>query len=135
MFWYMNDLKNDGKIVESAYALCVWRNVQDDTHERWNTTMPDIRTRTESMQTAAGQFATQSVQLADLITQVGKDISQLQDMWQGPAATTFATMMAQWHTDVSGIQQVLEEVGQKVQNAGIGYGDLDDQIRRGFQTY
>jgi WXG100 family type VII secretion target len=97
--------------------------------------MADIRTNTESMQTAAGQFAAQSVQLADLISQVGKDITALQEMWQGPAASQFASLMAQWHTDVNGIQHVLEEVGQRVQSAGIGYGDLDDQIRRGFQAY
>lgn len=97
--------------------------------------MADIRTNTEAMQTAAGQFANQAVQLADLISQVGRDISDLQDMWQGPAATQFAALMTQWHTDVSSIQQVLEEVGQKVQSAGVGYSDLDSQIRRGFQSY
>ncbi len=97
--------------------------------------MSDIHANTAALQAAASQFATQSVQLADLISQVGKDISALQEMWQGPAATQFAALMTQWHTDVSGIQQVLEEVGQKVQSAGVGYGDLDDQIRRGFQLY
>lgn len=95
--------------------------------------MPDIHAQTDALQSAAGQFASQSVQLADLISAVGKDIAALQDMWQGPAATQFAALMTQWHTDVSGIQQVLEEVGLKVQNAGLGYGDLEDQIRRGFQ--
>lgn len=94
--------------------------------------MPDIHAQTEAIQTAASQFATQSVQLADLISVVGKDIAALQDMWQGPAATQFAALMTQWHTDVSGIQQVLEEVGTKVQNAGIGYGDLEQQIKSGF---
>ena len=96
--------------------------------------MSDIGTNTEAMHHAADQFASQSVQLADLITQVGKDISTLQESWRGPAATSFADLMAQWHTDVNGIQQVLEDVARNVKGAGIGYDDLDKEIERKFRT-
>ena len=87
-----------------------------------------------AMQQAARQFAGQSVQLADLVTQVRRDIDNLSSMWKGTDAAAFAGLMTQWHTDVSGIQQVLEDVAKKVGNAGTGYEDLQRQIQQGFQN-
>ncbi len=95
--------------------------------------MPDITADTAAIHQAAAQFSSQAVQLADLIQQVGKDINNLQGLWKGPAAAQFESLMGQWHTDVNGIQQVLEQVSTKVQQAGTGYEDLEGQIQRGFQ--
>jgi len=94
--------------------------------------MPDIRADTEAIQAAASQFSTQAVQLADLISQVSKDIGGLEGLWSGPAHSQFESLMAQWRSDVNGIQQVLEQVSTKVQQAGVGYGDVESQIQHGF---
>jgi WXG100 family type VII secretion target len=95
--------------------------------------MPNIKADTAAIHQAGSQFSSQAAQLAELIQQVGRDISNLQPLWEGPAASQFEALMMQWRTDVNGIQQVLEQVSAKVQQAGTGYEDLEGQIRQGFQ--
>jgi WXG100 family type VII secretion target len=97
--------------------------------------MSDIRANTEAIKTAAGKFATQSVSLADLITAVGNDIAALEGLWTGPAASQFRDLMTEWHKDSNDIQMMLEAVANRVEKSGLGYEDLDTQIKNGFTPY
>lgn len=95
--------------------------------------MTMIQADTDAIRNAARQFSQQSVALADLIHQVTGDIDGLSGLWSSNAHTQFVDLMNQWHTDVQGIQSVLEEVARKVDQAGMGYSDLDSQIAHSFQ--
>jgi WXG100 family type VII secretion target len=95
--------------------------------------MPDIRANTVGIQTGASKFAQQSVELGDLLTSVSGTIDELQSLWTGPAASQFVDLMSQWSKDVNDIKQVLEEIANKVDKAGLGYDDLDSQIQRAFR--
>ncbi len=95
--------------------------------------MPNIGVNTEAVATAASQFGTQATQLEDLIGAVSKSLTELEPLWIGPAATQFVTLMGQWNTDVTNIHQVLSQVSTRVSQAGVGYGDLDQNIQRSFQ--
>lgn len=95
--------------------------------------MANIGVDTEAVAAAAAQFNTQSVQLEELIGAVSKSLSALEPLWTGPAASQFVTLMGQWNSDVTNIQQVLTQVSTRVAQAGTGYTDLDQSIQRSFQ--
>lgn len=95
--------------------------------------MSMIQADPESIRNAAQQFSQQSVALADLIGQVTSDMDNLVGLWSGNAYTQFTELMSQWHTDIQGVQSILETVAKQVDNAGLGYSDLDSQISRSFQ--
>jgi WXG100 family type VII secretion target len=89
---------------------------------------------TIGMQGKASNFASQAVQLADLIHQVSHDIQELAGLWGGDASTSFQDFMVTWNSDINNVQLALDDVAGKVKNAGLGYGDLDHQIATGFTT-
>jgi WXG100 family type VII secretion target len=95
--------------------------------------MPEIRANTAGIQSGASKFSQQSVELGDLLTTVSGTIDELQSLWTGPAASQFVDLMSEWSKDVNNIKQVLEEISTKVNQAGLGYGDLDSQIQRAFR--
>lgn len=94
--------------------------------------MPKIHVQTESVGQAASDFSTQSVQLGDVISAISKTIDQLQPLWQGQAADQFNTLMDQWNKDITDIKSLLDQIAKRVDDAHIGYSDLDDQIRKSF---
>ena len=93
-----------------------------------------ISADTGAIQAAGAKFSSQAVQLADLITQVTQDLNNLEPLWKGQAAGQFVTLMTLWSKDVNDIQQILEQVGQRVNNAGMGYAQLDQDIAKGFMA-
>jgi WXG100 family type VII secretion target len=95
--------------------------------------MANIGVDTEAVAAAAREFNTQATQLEELIGAVSKSLTALEPLWTGPAASQFATLMMQWQQDVSNIQKDLTQVSNRVAQAGIGYGDLDQSIQRTFQ--
>ena len=96
--------------------------------------MSDIKANIPGLDTHAQNFAASASQLADLISQVSKDMKDLQGEWQGPAASQFIDLMTQWNHDVQSIQHVLDQVGQKLKSAGIDYQDLEARLMKGFQV-
>jgi WXG100 family type VII secretion target len=95
--------------------------------------MANIGVDTEAVAAAAREFNTQATQLEELIGAVSKSLTALEPLWTGPAASQFVTLMGQWNSDVTNIQQVLTQVSNRVAQAGIGYTDLDQSIQRSFQ--
>lgn len=99
-----------------------------------NANMPDIGADTQAIKDAASKFASQSVQLADLIHNVKSDIDALEGLWKGPAHSQFVDLTNEWNIGARDIQDALDKVAEKVKNAGLGYEDLEYQIQRGFST-
>ncbi len=97
--------------------------------------MADIRVQTPAIQQAGSNFASHAVQLADLISQVQRDIEGLSGLWTGPAASQFTSLMSDWHKNSTGIQTDLDSVSQKLKQSSTGYDDLEQQITRSFQGY
>lgn len=94
--------------------------------------MPNIKADTAAIQAAASKFSSQSTQLAELISSVTGDIQGLSGLWDGPAHAQFVVLTSEWTKDIQSIQQILVEVAQRVDKAGLGYEDLDNSIRASF---
>lgn len=95
--------------------------------------MGKISVDTEAVASAASQFNGQSASLEELIGQVTKTLNALEPLWTSTAATQFVTLMTEWNTDVTNIQQVLTQVGQRVAQAGVSYTDTDTSIASSFK--
>lgn len=95
----------------------------------------NIKADTGAIQQAGSQFASHATQLADLMSQVQRDISNLSGLWQGQAASQFTTLMADWNKNQQGIQQDLDDVARKLGQSSTGYSDLETQITNAFKGY
>jgi WXG100 family type VII secretion target len=88
----------------------------------------------EEMRSAASSLDAKAQELLQMLSAIKSQIDALSPMWQGQAAASFNAMMAQWTTDVQGIENVLSTVSSNLQKAAQSYEDLDMSISRGFQV-
>ena len=94
--------------------------------------MPDIKVNTQSVQDAGSRFSQHAVALADMLSQVTKDMNDLESTWSGPAHSQFVTLMADWNKNMNGMHDDLNQVSDHLNKAGMGYSDLEQQITKGF---
>ncbi len=88
----------------------------------------------EEMRSAASSLDSKAQELLQMLSAIKSQIDSLSPMWQGQAASSFNALMAQWSTDVQGIENVLSTVSSNLQKAAQSYEDLDMSISRGFQV-
>jgi WXG100 family type VII secretion target len=88
----------------------------------------------EELQQASSQFNAKAAELEQMLQSVQSQIESLRSTWQGQAAANFDALMAQWTQDVQGINQVLSQVSQHLNQASHAYSDTDTSIARGFQA-
>ena len=92
-----------------------------------------ISVRPEDLQAASTQFNAKASELEQMLQSVQSQIESLRSTWVGQAAANFEALMAQWTTDVQGINQVLSQVSQHLSVASSSYTDTDMSIARSFQ--
>ncbi|HLH60119.1 MAG TPA: WXG100 family type VII secretion target [Ktedonobacteraceae bacterium] len=88
----------------------------------------------EELQQASSQFNAKAAELEQMLQSVQSQIESLRSTWQGQAAANFDALMAQWTQDVQGINQVLSQVSQHLNQASQAYSETDTSIARGFQA-
>lgn len=86
----------------------------------------------DEMARLARDFAAKAQTLADLLSQVNTDLNNMEPYWKGWAKDQFDGLMLSWTGDFKDIQRVLEQVGTLVDQAQVGYTDLDQSIGRHF---
>lgn len=84
------------------------------------------------LESASRNFVTQAQALADALNKVNSVLQELEPAWKGWAKDQFDSLMVTWTSDFNNIQTVLESVGKLVDQAQIGYTDLDQSIARSF---
>ncbi|HET8840356.1 MAG TPA: WXG100 family type VII secretion target [Ktedonobacteraceae bacterium] len=95
--------------------------------------MTQIKADTAAIQAAASKFSSQATQLGELISAVTGDINALSGLWEGQGYQQFINLTTEWNKDIQSIQQVLVEVSQRVDKAGIGFSDLDQSVAASFR--
>lgn len=88
----------------------------------------------EEMRSAANSLDSKAQELLSMLQQIQSQIDSLSPMWQGQAAANFTALMAQWSSDVRGIENVLSTVSNNLKQAAQSYEDADLSISRGFQV-
>lgn len=92
----------------------------------------NIHANTDAISGTAKQFSGHVTSLIDLINQIGKNIEDLRNEWQGSAAYSFDTIMTDWNTGASNIQTALDDITKNLDAAGYNYADLETQIKNSF---
>ncbi len=87
---------------------------------------------TEAVEAAAGQTQSSVVALGAEADILMRNLDQLQSVWRGQAATSFAALAADWRATHERVKEQLQAIQLALTTAGRQYGDVELSTVRMF---
>ncbi|MDO5688319.1 WXG100 family type VII secretion target [Pseudoscardovia radai] len=94
--------------------------------------MPQYQVDSEQIQTSSSAVQQSVEQIRTAVNGMYSNLTQLQSVWRGGAATQFASVIAQWRGAQQQMEASLESIQNALGRASTLYSDAEAQASRLF---
>ncbi|KAA8830271.1 WXG100 family type VII secretion target [Bifidobacterium tissieri] len=94
--------------------------------------MPQYQVDSEQIQSSSAAVSASVTQIREAVNGMYANLNQLQSVWQGGAATQFASVASQWRAAQQQMEASLESIQNALSQASMVYSDAESQASRLF---